>query len=376
MHHGWAERAGTADTSYHRLPKDLTLFSEWPVIASHALQQRLCTRLNALCATLGPHLQAVRTLEKGWKQAHEADVLTVDYAIVEDGNGWDIRLVEFQAFTSLLSTGFRLHQLHSDLWPELADCPPWHDVGCDAEWLQNAREWVVGGNSPALLEHQVWQRGTLFDLYATSLLWDVPIVEPHQVEIDAQGRLFSILNGKRNQHDQILNRLILNELPTEHPFLENIKSAQLRWHSHPEWFFLVQKGLCADLKIPFEPRNVRADAWRELGINPEHLVAKKMDSCGGKDLLLSPNAKDLDQLDFAKNWLVQPRYTPYPIAENSQGDAVFAEIRLIVRLDPVKAPWIAMQIVRMYCAEQASASFFKGREGEGATILHTPPSSE
>jgi hypothetical protein len=59
--------------------------------------------------------------------------------------------------------------------------------------------------------------------------------------------------------------------------------------------------------------------------------------------------------------------------KTSAGAPVFAEIRLIVRLTQSDRPWIAMQIARMYCADQASASFFQGREGEGATILHTPP---
>jgi hypothetical protein len=61
---------------------------------------------------------------------------------------------------------------------------------------------------------------------------------------------------------------------------------------------------------------------------------------------------------------------------NNAGEPVYAELRLIVDMREAMQPRVAMQIVRMYYAEQASASFFQGREGEGATVMHRPPSSE
>ncbi len=372
VHQLWARFAGTT-----HVPLQPMLFSEWPLIASQALQDKLTQRVEALCQTLSPHLQASAMQARGWQRASPADVLTIDYAIIcdeESGDeGWDIRLVEFQAFTSLLTMGYRMQQTHAQLWPQLAECPPWQGGLSESQWLSTSRSWLAGGECPALLEHQAWQRGTLFDLHATSLLWNMPIIEPQQITVQVDGRLFSHQHGVRQAHDQILNRLILSELADEAEFRQKLQSAEVDWHSHPAWYFLVHKGLAAEMRIPFEPKNVKADQWRELNLPAEQLVAKNIYTCGGKGLRIGTSAHDLDQLERPHEWLIQPRFRPFPVMCNQLGQKVYAEVRLIVQLDAIMAPRIAMQIVRMYYAEQASASFFQGREGEGATILHTPP---
>ena len=372
VHQLWARFAGTT-----HVPLQPMLFSEWPLIASQALQDKLTQRVEALCQTLSPHLQASAMQARGWQRASPADVLTIDYAIIcdeESGDeGWDIRLVEFQAFTSLLTMGYRMQQTHAQLWPQLAECPPWQGGLSESQWLSTSRSWLAGGECPALLEHQAWQRGTLFDLHATSLLWNMPIIEPQQITVQVDGRLFSHQHGVRQAHDQILNRLILSELADEAEFRQKLQSAEVDWHGHPAWYFLVHKGLAAEMRIPFEPKNVKADQWRELNLPAEQLVAKNIYTCGGKGLRIGTSAHDLDQLERPHEWLIQPRFRPFPVMCNQLGQKVYAEVRLIVQLDAIMAPRIAMQIVRMYYAEQASASFFQGREGEGATILHTPP---
>lgn len=375
IHQLWAQLAGTAF-----VPEQPVLFSEWPIVASQTLQDKLMQRVESLCQVLKPHLQAQVMQTKGWQYGSAADVLTVDYAIIcddEHGEGdaaaWDIRLVEFQAFTSLLTMGYRMQQVHSQLWPQLADCPPWTVRESEQDWLRICRSWIAGGDSPALLEYRPWQRGTLFDLHAASVLWNLPIIEPHQITVDDKGHLFSNQNGAALQHDKIFNRLILSELDDGDQFLHQLQSAKLQWHCHPAWYFLVHKGLAAELTIPFEPENVKANQWRSLHLPAQKLVAKNIYSCGGKDLRIAPDAQELDQLDQAENWLVQPRYRPYPVMSNKSGEPVYAEVRLIIQMNEPTKPRVAMQIVRMYYAAQASASFFQGREGEGSTILHSPP---
>ncbi|WP_189346865.1 hypothetical protein [Undibacterium macrobrachii] len=378
IHDLWAQAAGTP-----HLPPQAVLFSEWPLVASQCLQDKLTQRTEALCQVLQPHLQAQAIQQHGWQHGTAADVLTIDYAIICDGDSWDIRLVEFQAFTSLLTMGYRLHQVHSQLWPQLADCPPWQGAKTEQSWMQASRAWLAGGDNPALLEYQAWQRGTLFDLHASSLLWNMPIVEPHQIEVDANGRLFSTQHGVRQQHDYILNRLILSELEDDAQFLRQLQKSQMNWHSHPAWYFLVHKGLSAELTIPFEPKNVKLSQWHELNLPAQEIVAKNIYSCGGKDLRIGPSVQELEDLSLAgqgDQWLVQPRYRPYPVMRSSNGVPVFAEVRMIVQLQEnqqarSQQTRIAMQILRMYCAEQASASFFQGREGEGANILHRPPNN-
>lgn len=366
MQETWSRLAGT-----NYLPEQATLFSEWPLIASTQLQEKLEQRALALCKAASPYLRAERMTD--WSHQHDAEVLTIDYAIVADGENWDLRLVEFQAFTSLLATGYHIHQSHSQLWPALANCEPWQKPAEGRSWLAATQSWLCKGEQTAILEFQPWKRSTLFDLHASSLLWKIPLIEPHQLKVDAQGRLFSNDALQSVQHDSVLNRLILNELKDDGHCLQQLKNAQVQWHSHPAWYYLVHKGLASELKIPFEPQNVRADVWRSLGLAPQDLVAKNIYSCAGKDLYIGPTAAELDHLPQSHDWVVQPRFQAYPVMHNAQGEPVFAELRLVVQIAKAAEPWIAMQIVRLYYGKQASASFFQGREGEGVTVLHRPP---
>ncbi len=366
MQETWSRFAGT-----NYLPEQTTLFSEWPLVASTRLQEKLEQRAFSLCEAAAPYLRAERMLN--WQHQHDADVLTIDYALVVDGDTWDLRLVEFQAFTSLLATGYHIHQTHAELWPALADCVPWQNPVNGKSWHVATQNWLCKGEQAAILEFQPWKRSTLFDLHASALLWKLPLIEPHQLQGDSQGRLFSKNGKQRVQHDSVLNRLILSELEDEGVCLQQLQNAQIQWHSHPVWYYLVHKGLASEMAIPFEPQNVRADAWRSLGIAPQDVVAKNIYSCAGKDLYIGPTAAELDHLPNAHDWIIQPRFQAYPVMHNQQGEPVFAELRLVVQLAQNAKPWIAMQIVRLYYGKQASASFFQGREGEGVTVLHRPP---
>ena len=367
MQETWSHLAGTT-----YLPEQATLFSEWPLVASTQLQEKLEQRALALCEAAAPYLAAERL--DGWQHKHHADVLTIDYALVADGENWDLRLVEFQAFTSLLATGYHIQQSHAQLWPALADCVPWQKPAHGQTWQAVTQSWLCKGEQTAILEFQPWKRSTLFDLHASSLLWNAPLIEPHQVAVDAKGRLWFDDGKQRLEYDSLLNRLILNELKDEGQCLRHLQRAQIQWHSHPAWYYLVHKGLASEMVVPFEPQNVRADVWRSLGLAPQDVVAKNIYSCAGKDLYIGPTAMELDQLSQPQDWIIQPRFQAYPVMHNSQGEPVFAELRLVVQIAQNAEPWIAMQIVRLYYGKQASASFFQGREGEGVTVLHRPPS--
>lgn len=359
-----------AHTSY--LPQQPNLFSEWPLIATHDLQHRLQQRLNGLVQALQGKLGAHCMQGSGWQKHHAADVLTVDFAIVKSGANWDIRLVECQTFTSLLVTGFHIHQVHQERWPSLVSTTAWDPRIGSSYWLDWCRRWVAGEGTAAILEHQPWQRGTLFDLHATSSQWGLPLIEPHELKVDQHGQLYTERDGVRNEWHQILNRLILNELDDRSQFVDGIASNQAKWHSHPAWYDLVQKGIMAELEIEGEPRSIALENWRELNLAAKHVVAKHKFSCSGKQIYIGPSESDLLRIEDPQNWIVQPRFESLPIFTNAQGQSAFAEIRLIVRLEALQDPMIAMQLVRVHYDQQASASFFKGREGEGVTVLHRP----
>lgn len=355
---------------------DEHLISELPVVASARLDRLLQERSADLCQQLRPYLTA-ESIPAAWKNACDADVLTVDYAVIADPqseSGWNIRLVEFQAFTSILATSYLLHQAYSEIAPPLAQLRPWQMLPTQQHWLQATREWLCAGKSTALLEHAHQKRATSFDLNASSVLWNMPLLAPEDVELRSDQHIKSRLDGRTIE--RLCNRLILSEIAEQTATISKLQQAQVEWQNHPGWYFAVNKGLAPHLHLQGEPKNAFAPQWRSLGLPASQLVAKNCLSFAGKDLLLHTTAHQLDTLPSAQDWLVQPRYQAYPLLHDEDGAPLFAEIRLMLQIKPAQAPWTAMQLLRWYRGDRASASGFQGRFGEGLSVLYKPPHSD
>ncbi len=349
------------------------MISELPVIASARLDHLLQERSADLCQQLRPYLTS-ESIPSTWRNACDADVLTVDYAVVADPqseSGWTIRLVEFQAFTSILASAYLLHQAYAELAPPLAELQPWQTPPAQQHWLQATEAWLCAGKSTALLEHAHQQRATSFDLNAASALWGMQLLNPQDLELSPDLRVRSRLDGRIVE--RLCNRLILSEIEEQTQTIALLQQAQVEWQNHPGWYFAVNKGLAPHLHLQGEPKNSFAHQWRSLGLPASQLVAKHCFSFAGKDILLHATADQLDTLPAPQDWLVQPRYQAYPLLHDEDGAPLYAEIRLMLQMKSGQAPWTAMQLLRWYRGDRASASGFHGRFGEGLSVLYKPP---
>jgi hypothetical protein len=358
--------------------------SEQVLIASPELKKKINERIDDLCQKLKSKLLSTSLPTSIWSNAPDADVLTVDYAIIQDQDttlSWDLRLVEFQAFTSLLTTGYLLHQVHQKLWPELANFQPWgsHYEGKPVQgtthWKEICGQWQAGSESTVLLEHNPYQRPTSFDLMATSQLWNIPLIDPQQLKFNGTQLLAKLSTGETIPIKKIFNRLILSDIEKDLVSVKNIRDTDVKWHSHPAWYYGIHKGTATEVNFKFEPKNARANEWKSLNMPASSLVAKNIFSFGGKDLLISPNEAQLNSLQNANDWLIQPKYTAFPIFYDEDGTATFGEIRLIVNLKNIDQPWIAMQMIRLYRGHSAASSYLQGKRFEGITLLYNPPQS-
>lgn len=352
---------------------DEHLISELPVVASQRLDHLLQARSADLCQQLRPYLTA-ESIPSVWKNGCDADVLTVDYAVIADPSsefGWNIRLVEFQAFTSILASAFLLHRAYAELAPALTQLCPWQTPPAKQTWLQATHAWLCADRATALLEVDYQERATSFDLHAAAALWDMRLMEPKEMSLGADGRLYDRRDGRAVE--RICNRLIMSEIAEQKQSTTMLQQAQVAWQNHPAWYFAVNKGLAPQLSLHAEPKNAFAHQWRSLGLPASQLVAKNCLSFAGKDILLHTTAEQLDSLPSPQEWLVQPRYQSYPLLIDEDGSALFAEIRLMMQIKPGQAPWTAMQLLRWYRGDRASASGFQGRFGEGLSVLYKPP---
>lgn len=352
---------------------DEHLISELPVVASERLDHLLQARSADLCQQLRPYL-TTESIPAEWKNGCDADVLTIDYAVIADPaseSGWNIRLVEFQAFTSILASAYLLHNAYSELAPALAQLCPWQTPPAQQTWLEATDAWLCAGKSTALLELEHQDRATSFDLNAAAALWDMHLIEPDDVALGADQRLY--LKNDGQAVERICNRLIMSEIADRTQSTTMLQQARVEWQNHPAWYFAVNKGLAPQLSLQAEPKNAFAHQWRSLGLPASQLVAKNCLSFAGKDILLHATAEQLDTLPSPQEWLVQPRYQSYPLLIDEDGSPLFAEIRLMMQIKPGQAPWTAMQLLRWYRGDRASASGFQGRFGEGLSVLYKPP---
>ena len=364
------QRALQMQVPHGLLDFPLANFSELALVASPLLSQRLQSAALDLCSALQPRFLAQNCIAVGWPFAVDADVLTVDYAIAHsasDASGWSLRLVEFQAFTSLLMSAKLIQEAHASLFPELSDHLAWQSS--NENWELACQAWLAGAEGSVLLEQRAYQRPTTFDLILTAHRLGLSIVEPTQLLHEGSRLFVRNPDGSKKQIHKILNRLILDELDTHDPVQKMLRQANLDWHNHPAWYRQIQKGVQPELKLRQEPPCVLASDWRSLGLPASELVAKPIFSYGGAGILFAPEASTLDHLARPEHYLVQRRFQAYPIMQASDGADLYAEIRLIIRIKS-GLPWIAMQFARVFRGQRASASQLQGLPGEGMTVLY------
>jgi hypothetical protein len=202
----------------------------------------------------------------------------------------------------------------------------------------------------------------------------VHVTEPQSLRLRAD-RLERIdEEGQVRPVPHIANRLILHEAAQADTVKRMLSSASVSWHSHPAWYYRINKGVMPDLPLPQGQRCARGDRWRDLGLPAEALVAKACQSYAGKSVLLDPDADLLDGLDDPKNWVVQPRFSSAPLLRAQDGAPLHGEIRCVIALpnDGTK-PWIVCRLARMTRGPMASAGGWSGLPGEGAVPVYASP---
>ncbi|HEY1613610.1 MAG TPA: hypothetical protein VGF97_07970 [Rhizomicrobium sp.] len=358
-----------------RFPLDAGSIGEIPFIASHALIDLIDRKATGLVDMLGPRLG--RRDDPAWPRAMAADVLSADLAIVhapETERGWDLRWVELQTFTSLVSTIYTLHLAAGEIWPELNDLAFWSGAPRGAGWREAARSWMAPQPGSLLLENDPWSQPTRPDFEAARRWFDLEVTDPKSLRLQS-GRLEHCdRNGKWRPVPHIANRLILHEAPGRAELEHLLSSAEIGWHSHPAWYYRLDKGVMPDLPLPPIERCARGPNWRDLLLPPEALVAKRCHSHSGAGVRLAMNAASLDALEEPQDWIVQPRFDPMPVCRARDGAELYAEIRCVIALpangDP---PWLACRLARMSRTPMLSTARWSGAPGEGAVPVYAPP---
>lgn len=333
-------------------------------------------KISDLLAMLRPHL--AKRDDSAWPLAPAADVLSADVAIVqapECDRGWDLRWVEFQAFTSAVATAYTLHCASEEIWPELSDLRFWNVLPHRSAWVEATQRWMAPQPGSILLDNEPWSQATRYDFEPAQRWFNLAIVDPRQLR-SRSGRLERLSEeGEWLDVPHVANRLILHEAPSRAAIEDILSSVSLSWNSHPVWYYRVSKALMPKLSLSPSERCVSADHWRDLGIPAEELVAKPKIGYAGNGVLLNVDADALDSLAVPADWIVQPRYHPVPLIKANDGSPLCTELRCVVALPQREGefPWVVSRFARMARGTMASARFRTGGSGEGLVPVYAPP---
>ncbi len=358
-----------------RFPIDQASIAEPPLIGSRALIDLVDRRVLEVVEALKPQL--ARQDDPAWPFAPAADVLSADLAIVrapETKEGWDLRWVELQAFTSLVSTIYTLHRAAAEVWPELANLKFWGALPEGDDWLDAARQWMAPEPGGILLENAPWSQPTRSDFEAARRWFGLAITDPKSLR--ARSGQLERCDGHGFWHPvpHVANRLILHEAEDRAHATRLLSSVTPSWNSHPAWYYRVDKGVLPELPLAPGERCVRADRWRELELPPERLVAKRSHSHSGKGVMLNVDASALDALPSPCEWIVQPRFMPMPVCQARDGADLYAELRCVVALPQAgRPPWLVCRLARLSRSPMLSTKNWSGAPGEGAVPVYAPP---
>lgn len=175
-------------------------------------------------------------------------------------------------------------------------------------------------------------------------------------------KLYYENEGQLTEIKRIYNRVIFDELDripnlkTEFDFREDI---DVKWITHPNWFFKISKFLLPLLQHPFVPKSYFLNEFPETE-DLKNFVLKPLFSFAGSGVNLNPTQEITDAIEDKQNYILQRKVEYAPIFEDINGDFSKAEIRLLyIWPENNDLPILMENLARMTKAAMVNVDFNK-----------------
>ncbi|WP_185288590.1 hypothetical protein [Chryseobacterium lactis] len=287
---------------------------------------------------------------------------TIDFGICKSENGEiEPQLIELQAFPSLYAFQKTFEETFCEVYPFLSNIknPMPHET-----FKNYLKELIVGDENPenvVLLEIFPEKQKTAIDFALTEQLLGIKTVCLTKVKKEGK-KLYYENDGKPVQIKRIYNRVIFDELDripdlkTEFNFREEV---EVKWITHPNWFFKISKFLLPLLKHPFVPKSYFLHEFPE-NESLEDFVLKPLFSFAGSGVNLNPTKEITNAIEDKENYILQRKVTYEPIFEDINGDFSKAEIRLLyIWRENDERPILLENLGRMTKAAMVNVNFNK-----------------
>ncbi|MGC4129569.1 MAG: hypothetical protein QM564_08420 [Bergeyella sp.] len=353
------EQAGGYDTLFR--------VSESPVFLSSFFKQKLTDACESIITQvknmpeeeLRKAIPAQNNVPNDTKQPH---FFTIDFGICENEKGEIVpQLIELQAFPTLYCYQRELQNAFCEIYPFLDEIRP--EIP-DDEYYAELRKLIIGNENPEnviLLEIYPEKQKTNIDFYLTEQKLSIKTV--CLTKIKKQGnQLFYENNGNLTQIKRIYNRVIFDELDK----IENLKTEfdfrdelDVKWVTHPNWFFKVSKYLLPKLEHQYVPKSYYLNEFPE-DENLENFVLKPLFSFAGSGINLNPTKEITDEICDKENYILQRKVNYAPLFKDIKGEFSKAEIRLLYTWQENEdRPKLMEYLVRMTKAAMVNVDFNK-----------------
>jgi hypothetical protein len=176
-------------------------------------------------------------------------------------------------------------------------------------YVSKLRNTIVGESDPEnviLLEIQPEKQKTKIDFSATEKILGIKTVCISDV-IQEGNKLFYKKNGGIIPIERIYNRVIFDELKrNDSAFSFNFKDElDVKWISHPNWFFKISKYSLPLLKGKYVPECYFLNELSGFSDNLSDYVLKPLFSFAGHGVEVDLNKNILDAIEDPENYILQ-----------------------------------------------------------------------
>ncbi|RXM39259.1 hypothetical protein BOQ62_12825 [Chryseobacterium sp. CH21] len=293
---------------------------------------------------------------------HQPHFFTIDFGVCKSENGAiEPQLIELQAFPSLYAFQKVYEETFCEVYPFLSEIknPMPHET-----FKNYLKELIVGDENPEnviLLEIFPEKQKTAIDFALTEKLLGIKTVCLTKVKKEGK-KLYYENNGKLTEIKRVYNRIIFDELDnipdlvTEFNFREEV---DVKWITHPNWFFKISKFLLPLLKHEFVPKSYFLHEFPEHE-NLDDFVLKPLFSFAGSGVNLNPTREITEAIQDKENYILQRKVYYEPIFEDINGDFSKAEIRLLyIWRENDERPILLENLGRMTKAAMVNVDFNK-----------------
>lgn len=287
---------------------------------------------------------------------------TIDFGICKNETGEvEPQLIELQAFPSLYAFQKVFEDAFCEIYPFLSELK---NTMSPDDFKNHFKDLIIGDENPEnviLLEIYPEKQKTAIDFVLTEQLLGIKTVCLTKVKKNGK-KLYYENNGKLTEIKRIYNRVIFDELDripdlkTEFDFRKDV---DVKWITHPNWFFKISKFLLPLLQHQFVPKSYFLHGFPETE-DLKNFVLKPLFSFAGSGVNLNPTKEITDAIEDKQNYILQRKVDYAPIFEDINGDYSKAEIRLLyIWPENNESPILMENLARMTKAAMVNVDFNK-----------------